>query len=997
MVRPLIVFISLIPDELEAEREAIKDTLEAISLTRPWAFEYTPASSEARKCDIFVLIVAQHIPRSIKKEYGLAVMYDKPRYLFLKNVDRSAVAEEFVGGIGAKWINFDDTSDLCPRLQRVMLDELIRNHRSYRLDESDLAKLNELSKKLAISGATSRVPSARRYSHYTGRPHLPPATRHKLFGRDKELNVVVDAVCNNRTVLVHGLAGVGKTALAAHAARKVISSFADGVLWLDVGEAPLPAICDAISRSLGVEEIRKLAPETKARAIHKLLAVCKLLVVLDDVVQVATVGGFLRDCLPQDMPVLVTSRYHHLGLDVDLHLEPLTRDEAIILFNDRAGLTGAHGMVSQICALLGDHPLALVVAAGRVRQQRMPMENLLMRLQDERSRLPLLRLGAEKDYNVWASLSVSYETLAERERQVFTDLAACFGDKTGLEFLAELCGFTEQECEDALGHLVARSLTEREGRHFRLHGLVQSFGRAILKEQLVEVNRRVVAATSAYIKRYSEPKPEHFDKLEAELTNILGAIKYAYGAKDWPSIIWLVDALSASKFLGLRGHWAEATHLGEIALEAARQVRDWEAIARFSHYTAAIHQHQGNYAEASRLYRKALDIYRRLGNQTAVASCLRYLGEAAQGQGEHAEARRLYYESLEISRKFGEQHEIASTLHHLGKLVQSQGEYAEANKLYQESLETRRKLGDQQGIARSVHQLATLAQAQGDYTEAKRLFQESLEISRDLNDPRGIAWTLHQLGTIAYAQGNYIDAKSLYRESLTIKEVLGHQVGIAWTLLELGTLARTRGDHSKAYELFQESLGVAKILDHQKCIYRVLCQLGILAQTQGDLVEAHHRCHESLEIATKLQDKWGMAQAFLQLGALARMQGDYTTAHQFYQGSLDKSNELSDQRGIGDALYHLGMLAQEEGDYTEAGRFYQKSLMIKKRLNDRRGLAITYAQLALLEERLGNPETACQMADQASKIFQTIDVVHSYEHIQDRFRQLDERQRAARE
>ena len=98
------------------------------------------------------------------------------------------------------------------------------------------------------------------------RVHVPPAARYSIFGREPELAQILVALRERRTVMLYGLGGIGKTALAAEAARRLHAEavFKDGILWVsEVGAAPAAAICDAVARHLGNEDILRLAPQAK--------------------------------------------------------------------------------------------------------------------------------------------------------------------------------------------------------------------------------------------------------------------------------------------------------------------------------------------------------------------------------------------------------------------------------------------------------------------------------------------------------------------------------------------------------------------------------------------------------------------------------------------------------------------------------------------------------------------------------------------------------------
>jgi len=209
------------------------------------------------------------------------------------------------------------------------------------------------------------------------------------------------------------------------------------------------------------------------------------------------------------------------------------------------------------------------------------------------------------------------------------------------------------ECEDLVGQLARRSLLAREGDDLRLHQLVRDFCRDALGEQLPAVQEAVVATALAYVARYREETPEHHDRLEAELGNLLGAVDHAAKNQAWVEALALADPLVYAGVLRVRGYWAQLVSVGRRGIEAARQLADESALARLTHNTAGTLRERGELEEARRLYGESLEAFRKLGDQGGIARSLHNLGAIAQAQGDYAEARQLYGESLEIFTRLG--------------------------------------------------------------------------------------------------------------------------------------------------------------------------------------------------------------------------------------------------------------------------------------------------------------------------------------------------------
>ncbi|HUW95305.1 MAG TPA: DUF4062 domain-containing protein [Anaerolineae bacterium] len=155
----LLVFVSSVIEELLHERETAENTINDIPITKAWRFEHTPASadsrddtylSKVRECDIFVLIVGAQMTEPVVNEYATAKAHGKRRLVFLKDIERTVDAEQFVESIGReiKWAKFSDTRELESELRRAVAKELIDGYRRYRLTEAERRQLREFMAKL---------------------------------------------------------------------------------------------------------------------------------------------------------------------------------------------------------------------------------------------------------------------------------------------------------------------------------------------------------------------------------------------------------------------------------------------------------------------------------------------------------------------------------------------------------------------------------------------------------------------------------------------------------------------------------------------------------------------------------------------------------------------------------------------------------------------------------------------------------------------------------
>jgi tetratricopeptide (TPR) repeat protein len=676
----------------------------------------------------------------------------------------------------------------------------------------------------------------------------------------------------NQPVTLSGPGGIGKTTLAAEAARSLQETYEGRVVWSSADgrtDFALLSLLDDISTQLGRADLRTLAPAFKEEQVRSLIAEAPTLVVLDNYETIAAeekkrIEAWFKSAR---CSTLFTSRPRVAGT-VFVPVSAMSREEAEEFLERLAAQTQDAQIFTpdvrrRVYETAEANPFVMQWVVGQIDDAQEPdvvLKELAQGQGDAAERI------FERSFNL----------LDGDGRDALLALSL-FAPSATRNALSAAAGFDDEarvrEAVKNLNRLWLIKLMD-EHRHLAVEGLTRSMAAARLSKdpRAGEFRRRFVAYFLRFAREYVEPTPENYDALEVEKDNLLSAAESAFASKDWVSVMGMAYALTKppDRVLYVRGYWGEAVRLGEQALQAARSSQDEARIAGLSHNLAAMYQNRGELDEARRLYGESLEIEKRLGNQSGVASTLHELGRLAQGQGELEEARRLYDESLEIEKRLGNQSGVASTTSQIGTVLFAQGEIEESKVKHQESLAIRRKLGEQQGIAIDLHQLAMLAQEQGELEEARRLYGESFEINKRLGDQGGVAITLHNLGRLAQGQGELEEARRLYGESFEITKRLGNQSVAAATLHELGRLAQTQGELEEARCFYDESLEIRKRLGDQGGIAATLHNLGMIAENKGDKAGAARLFREALSIFERL----GSPDAELARRSLARVEGE---------------------------------------------------------------------------------------------------------------------------
>lgn len=213
------------------------------------------------------------------------------------------------------------------------------------------------------------------FEHYHAAPgERPPLERPRalpviprppdlLVGRDRLQEAIHADLKAGRTVSLHGLPGIGKTALAATVACDR-QARGEKVLWLEAGQRDWAAVYDDLGRAFGDQEMQRLDLDAKPAHARTLLAANGIrLVALDDVWDGAAARTFARAALPEGCVLMLTAR-ERVGVGKACDVEALGEADSAALLRHHANWDDATD-VKAVCDLLAGHPMALEVA-GRM-------------------------------------------------------------------------------------------------------------------------------------------------------------------------------------------------------------------------------------------------------------------------------------------------------------------------------------------------------------------------------------------------------------------------------------------------------------------------------------------------------------------------------------------------------------------------------------------------------------------------------------------------------
>jgi predicted ATPase/serine/threonine protein kinase len=645
-----------------------------------------------------------------------------------------------------------------------------------------------------------------------------PVQRTGFVGREKEIAAVKELLLRQdvRLVTITGLGGIGKTRLAVQVAGGLAERFPGGAYFVPLSALNDPGLIAAtIVQALGIREAGgQSALEILKRNLQD-SSRAPILLLLDNfehLVQAApTVADLLASC--PNLRIMVTSRAAlHVYGEHEFPVPPLalpdsrskpsveilSRCPAVALFVQRAvaakpdfGLNPENApVVAEICARLDGLPLAIELAAARVKVLSPPL--MLTRLA---SRLQLLTGGArdlpQRQQTLRAAIDWSYDLLSAPEQKLFRRLSVFVGgcNLEGVEAVCDTKVDLDLDLLDGMASMVDKSLVQQvepskgESRFVMLDTMreyalekLEASGELPLTKRAHAAYCLVLAEEEATEQCRVQPA-EWQERFALEYDNFRAGLDWLTETGDAEWGLRLGTALF--RFWETREYLAEGRdRLGKLLNLAGAQVLT-KPRARALFAAGVLAGEQGDYASADTMIGESQDIAHQLGDKTGVAVCQNALAVLACDRGDVARSRALFEESLLLWRELGDRKAVARALSNLANVLKVQGDYDRVRPLQAECLSIFRELGDRTGIAWSLNYQGDVARDDGDTAAARTLYEQGLEIFRELGDRWGIAGTLADLGSLAREQGNYSAAHSLYAESIKLFQELDHKRGIA--------------------------------------------------------------------------------------------------------------------------------------------------------------------------------------------------------------------------
>ena len=769
------------------------------------------------------------------------------------------------------------------------------------------------------------------------RPAQLPPSPASFVGRDEAITALDDLIADAEeaaTIVISGMAGVGKTALALRYAHRAADRFSDGQLYIDLrghstepARQPLEALGQLL-RSLGADPaIAGDSVEAATAQFRSQLAGHKVLVVLDNAVAVEQVRPLLASTI--GCATVITSRHrlpsltagegaHRLAVDI------LPRQESRELLSRLLGRERLDAESEAVDALIeqcAGLPLALRIAAAQLGDERHRAVADYVAELSERG-LSAFALDDDEHSAVAAAFDLSYQHLAPDVRRCFRALGLVPGSDVTAGALAALTATTPEHARVMLRKLIGTNLIdEHAAGRFRLHDLLREYVRTLVAAEDPPADQ-----AASRVRLYSW----YYQGKEAAVA-FLGSHPRRPPQPDIP------DGVPA------------------VVFEHERDAANW-LMAEF-----------GNLAAAARASLSC--------PSTQPWSWHLVLGAAipAARRGLLTETLPLLHDAVGSARAAGDRHALAHALNELGA-VRTLSSIAVSDDLVSEVLEHAEHVGDVALQAYCLYMAGVAKARTNDYTTATASLERSLELYRQIDDHGGQALALNQLGGIAQSHGDLRRAVQRWEKILTLDEtsatrsalsnltstrlMLGEFDGIESTIRRADRLAALHDDRAAACVLMLiraewhralgqvdaavEQLGEALHLADELAIPRlqtgILAELGFCLLTRGELGAAGHQFERAAEIAgrAELRSEGSYAargHAETQLAA-----GDHGSAFLHARTALTLAGDLHRVHRA-DALVALGAAELADGRIAPAVEYAEAAVAIHREAEHHLGLA----------------------------------------------------------
>lgn len=720
---------------------------------------------------------------------------------------------------------------------------------------------------------------------------LPVMLPGKLIGRDITLAQVYRQIKENKAVLLYGVAGIGKTALAATLAA-AFTEQPGGVLWMNVSDSPLEELLVRVGRAYNIPEIANSEnPLGMVGAVASTLTRYKPLIVLDGKLNEDATAQFIERCAV-GLPAILINDENLIGPWTALGLNRLEPAHALALYKQAAAIDHANSDadITALVNVLNQIPFAVVVAAGAARGgKQTPAEYL--------AALPPAPPSTGGVNTQLLALTGSFRALDSGLQGIMLMLGATFGGGASAELLSVSSGAPVETIQQAMNILAGRHLVERTTRYgmpfYRLHAITYAFAQSWLRgsQKLPVLQTQMRDKLLEYARTHAAASTkESFDHLAAEMDAFIAAAA------------WAVE----------NGDRTTANQFAAIPLQAGEFVSE-------------------------RGYRYEV---MRLRSTAAGVPINQLIDESDVTSGESEPVGRVVPEPPRI--------EMPSIANARAALFEKEDEEFDEDEELDDEDELdapdflQNLIDDEEDDEALDDEFADLLQAAAPPDPAAALASGDLAALRAAlvqarqqdNIPQQIA-LLEATARSQLAQKMENEAIATYTEALNLYEDSGEKTGMLRTLGTLATLTAETENLQAAVLHATRGVNIAEQLGDTAARARLLGVLGDVRQQLGESDEAVRTFTQAIELSRTANDTASEAAILYKLGYAQLDNNRADDAITTWENALDLFRAQGNRSYEGRVLGGLGSAYADLERWTEAINFHTSALHIAREVKDR--------------------------------------------------------------
>lgn len=651
--------------------------------------------------------------------------------------------------------------------------------------------------------------------------HNIPVQRLGLIGRVKDINNIVELIkSGNRTILISGMGGIGKSALAIFIAQNLLDNqYFDVGVWLTAKDSPLTSIdiVDTIAQVSGIyPKIQDSPILLRLQVTLSYLSSKRTILIFDslDNNSLEVVNSFI-DKLPSNVIILMTSRERISISSIIYPLSPLSKGDGILLLKafgkfvrSKQLLQANNSQLGELFESSGGVPLALVWAAGHISHLGHTLDRVIF---------DLLHAKGEVFDNLFGDTS---KYLSNESRSVLTSLANLPGPATQI-LLQQTTQLSDNEIDVALDQLLGLWLIEPS-------------------DEITKINRRyeIQPLTKVFTKSHVNSS---FD----------------------PNIILIRACDYYENIIKRRSLLDRAFIRQEIsqAFSLADQLEKEKIVAPFQQLvnTLALCLDQYGMIEQRLDYGiRAMEACRSIGDEIGEAWHATYnVAHCLMNRNDFNDAEELIQKTLHVAKMRADKRLRAIAIGTLGSIKRRRDRDWETSvKLLDEALNLWNELGDSHFAIIAKLVLATPVAKLGNYDRAKSLLKDALKEANNENDDDLASIALGLLGRITLDEGDTSEARRFYKSALLLCKKIGRISGEPHSYMGFATVDEREGKTQDAIEhyLIAEK-GYKEVHNYHQS---KLCGEAIIRLQEPSIIEATSETIKAYDqLAVGYAKKWG--------------------------------------------------------------------------------------------------------------------------------------------